>query len=433
MNDTFRIRLGLVLACVLTTVSCSGLLDVSDPTLIRAGDIANAPGANAERLDAVNTLTNNMVGIVQDVAYVTDEWTYDLPVGVSVVGAISAQLDLRNSGVIESLQSDNHLGRLSQAFWHSSVALGAVRAFTPDSLRNDYLAQLYAIRGYLVLQMAEDICPGFPLNDVVDSHEVYGGPLTTDSAIAFASTQLDSALKYARDSTRFLRFAQIVKGRALLDKGDYTGAAATVADVQTTDLYAAEQNGRVVMPTRYCAGCAVTALGDREGGNGQPFVSAHDPRIPLLRLGPRRSDPSETLYITTKGYGDTDQLVFASGIEARLIQAEAALHNHQSWKPTLDSLRATVGLDTLVDPGNDSARVDMIYSERAFWLFMTGRRLGDMRRLIRNYGRGPETVFPTGTWRGGSGDAYGQATSIPFDFAAQQRYNPYITTGCTSR
>jgi hypothetical protein len=31
-------------------------------------------------------------------------------------------------------------------------------------------------------------------------------------------------------------------------------------------------------------------------------------------------------------------------------------------------------------------------------LFLTGHRQGDLRRLIRNYQQGPETVYPTGDY-----------------------------------
>ena len=38
------------------------------------------------------------------------------------------------------------------------------------------------------------------------------------------------------------------------------------------------------------------------------------------------------------------------------------------------------GLDPLPTPGNRDAAIDQLFSERAFWLFATGHRLGDMRR-----------------------------------------------------
>ena len=66
---------------------------------------------------------------------------------------------------------------------------------------------------------------------------------------------------------------------------------------------------------------------------------------------------------------------------------------------TLNAARATkAGLSPLTDPGTAAARVDMLFRERAFWMYFTSHRLGDMRRLIRQYGRGTETVFPTGPY-----------------------------------
>jgi hypothetical protein len=47
-------------------------------------------------------------------------------------------------------------------------------------------------------------------------------------------------------------------------------------------------------------------------------------------------------------------------------------------------------------------RIDVLFRERAFWLYGMGVRLGDMRRLVRQYGRSAETVFPTGTYSVGS-------------------------------
>jgi len=44
-------------------------------------------------------------------------------------------------------------------------------------------------------------------------------------------------------------------------------------------------------------------------------------------------------------------------------------------------------LAALTDPGTAEARVDLLFRERAFWFFLTGHRQGDLRRLIRQYGR----------------------------------------------
>ena len=436
MIDMSVWRRAIVLGAVaMIMTGCHGLLDVNDPTHTSDDAIANASGANARRL-AASIYFSNFAGsssVIGDVAYFTDEWTYDVPANDNTLTNRSALLDQRNGEALQALGgTDQHLGSLDAAFIQANLAIPAVRLYTPDSLRGDFLAQLYAIRGWSVVQMAEDICSGFPINDVVDNRAIYSGPVATDSALVLANIQLDSAIKYVRDSTRFITLARVTKGRALLDQGKYAEAASVVAPVLTTSIYATERNNQITVFDRWCMGCEMTAVSNNEGGNGLPFGSAADPRVPAFVQGPRNTNAADTLYYTTLGSHDNDRTVLASGIEARLIQAEAALHSNQNWKAILDSLRITVGLDTLVDPGTTDARVDLLYRERAFWLFMTGRRLGDMRRLIKNYNRSPESVFPTGPYPGGTGGSYGSSTSIPFMLAEQQRYNPYITAACSS-
>jgi starch-binding outer membrane protein, SusD/RagB family len=96
----------------------------------------------------------------------------------------------------------------------------------------------------------------------------------------------------------------------------------------------------------------------------------------------------------------------------------------------VNALRRTVALSDTTDPGTPEQRVDLVFRERAFWLFATGHRLGDLRRLVSRYGRDPNTVFPVGLYR--TGESYDAATSIPFPGAHEHRYNSAIT-GCLSR
>jgi hypothetical protein len=129
----------------------------------------------------------------------------------------------------------------------------------------------------------------------------------------------------------------------------------------------------------------------------------------------------------------------ASGIEARLIEAEAALqsnHNDTSatgagWLGILNTLRATAigpGMPPLADPGNYDARVNLLFRERAFWMYLTNHRLGDLRRLIRQYGRAQETVFPTGIYK----DAAPYGTDVNFGIVNLEYNNPAFK-GCLDR
>jgi hypothetical protein len=94
-------------------------------------------------------------------------------------------------------------------------------------------------------------------------------------------------------------------------------------------------------------------------------------------------------------------VTLASGIEARMIEAEnfLKLGDVANFMATINAARATkAGLTPLTDPGTPAARVDLLFRERAFWMYFTSHRLGDMRRLIRQYGRATESVFPTGPY-----------------------------------
>ena len=109
----------------------------------------------------------------------------------------------------------------------------------------------------------------------------------------------------------------------------------------------------------------------------------------------------------------------ADGIEARLIEAEAQLqsNNLSGMRTTLNDLRSTVGLDPLPSTANRDVAIDELFSERAFWLYATGHRLGDMRRLIRQYGRDVNTVFPNGDYH--KGGVYGPDVNLPLPLEEQ--------------
>jgi hypothetical protein len=88
------------------------------------------------------------------------------------------------------------------------------------------------------------------------------------------------------------------------------------------------------------------------------------------------------------------------------------------------------GLAPLPDPGTPDTRVDLVFRERAYWLFLTGHRQGDLRRLVRWYGRDPRTVYPAGSYPGGNG-RYGNDVDAPIPIA-EQNYNP-LFHGCLRR
>jgi hypothetical protein len=125
----------------------------------------------------------------------------------------------------------------------------------------------------------------------------------------------------------------------------------------------------------------------------------------------------------------------ASYVEAQLIVAEAALRANQpaQFMAIINALRTGVQanmavlfpeavypagfprtLAALPDPGTPAARVDLLFRERAFWLFTTGHRLNDLRRQVRQYNRPQASVFPTGPYF--KGGVYGTDVAFPIPF-----------------
>jgi len=122
-----------------------------------------------------------------------------------------------------------------------------------------------------------------------------------------------------------------------------------------------------------------------------------------------------------------------TGIEARLIEAEAAFKagNPAGMVAKLNQARTEGGVTglaaNLTDPGTDAARIDLLFTERALWLYGTGHRLGDLRRLVRQYNRGAESVYPTGSWwKGGN---YGNQVTLPIPQSEETNLN-YTASSC---
>jgi hypothetical protein len=447
----------LVPAVVLASLAGGcGALDVSNPTAIQDSGLNNTSGAMLLHGDALRRFGPAVGWGELFSGTLADEFLFDLPPSTAPLTRDLDLLDRRESAAFERLDLGYDAGAIfgwwAEARRAASVAMPKLRSYAPAPA---YVGELFAIRGYATFSMAEQFCPGFPLNDVVDYKPVYGPPLSSDEAFARALDDLDSAAVYAADSARILNFVRVARGRALLGLGQFARAAAAVGAVPSDYAYTAEFGPQDIGGYWNMLGAWVVdpfseihSVADRDGGTGLDFVSAADPRVKVTLTGTLHDGVTPS-YAIAKYPTIHSPIVLASGIEARLIEAEAALQGGGDWLGILNALRTTctdpascpapapagsggvAGLSPLVDPGTPEARVTLLFRERAFWLFATGHRLGDLRRLVARYGRAAGDVFPSGAYRAGGG-SYSTATSIPFAAKQETPFNPAVT-GCTSR
>jgi hypothetical protein len=339
--------------------------------------------------------------------------------------------------------TDGVYGNLQQVRGLSRQAIGALAAYAPMTSANTR-GELYALMGYAELMLADLYCSGIPLSTLDFGEDfTYRPGSTTQDVYQHAITLFDTALTLAADSAPIVNLARVGRGRAYLALGEYAAAGTAVHDVPlefqyTESALTCGQAGSPCPSNPSTAGKGVQALfsvgtqtgvADREGGVGLPFVSSGDPRTAVTSIGQTTSGP---LYFPNKfTRGAVNAVVLASGLEAQLIAAEAVLQagDGATAMSMLGTLRAqntvTASMPPLTDPGTFDARVDTLFKERAEWLFSTGERQGDLRRLARVYGR---NAYPTGTYP----QIGGYGTFIDAPLPAAELANP-LFHGCLSR
>jgi hypothetical protein len=332
---------------------------------------------------------------------------------------------------------------MSQARVSAERAVSLYRQF--DST-NVLLGEMLNIAGYSYVLFAEDYCSGIPFDAVNANGTItYGQPLTTDSiygraladftaasAIAAAdSVASASAGSVDPKAVEQLSVARVGRARVLLDRGQFAAAQAVADSVPVSFVYAIESSNNTPRENNgiwyFTTQLAFSVAGD-EGGNGLNFLSAGDKRVQAVDAGtPGFSGIGQDFQIEQKYKGPTDPIPLATGLETRLIDAEARLHagDVSGWTAALNAARADSGLTGLTTDSTTLAstafRQNVMFRERAFWLYLTAHRLSDLRRLIRQYGRGSETVFPTGI-DAITGAPYG--TSILFPVSSDESNNP---------
>jgi hypothetical protein len=318
-----------------------------------------------------------------------------------------------------------------------------------------------------LILMAENYCGAVPLSrETSPGVFEYGPSLTTKELLDKAIQKADSALQIVAGATSGngltqLRVARIVKARALLDENDPANAAAAIggtagvpSNFQFNYVHSAttgrQNNGSwslVQNSGRY-------GVAQVEGVNGLPYrndgdiaLAVKDPRVANQRRPTNNGngfDGATAMWWQLKYPARESPTTIVDGVEARLIEAEAQLraNNYAGMLAILTALNAdatvrtargyttTVPAPADLSAGTLAQQQDQLFKERAYWLYLTAHRLGDLRRLARpaspaagnlsGYGRAIESVFPTGAYH--KGGNYGTDVSTPIP--QQEENNP---------
>jgi starch-binding outer membrane protein, SusD/RagB family len=339
-------------------------------------------------------------------------------------------------------------------------AIDKVKEFLPDNKAD--IGELYLGLGFLEMSLAENYCNGIPLGHTIAGVVTYGPGLPDAQVLDSAATHLDSALAFASgsdDDSKFIREAALtIKARILVDQWKFAAAAALVPTSAvpsnfnyffSTSPSSTDDDLGIWVINNSTTRLTVSDSSEVVNGvrtvtkNALPFVSANDPRVPVkngkLLSPPIGAEDGSTPLFAQLIYGRDDPIAMASGIDARLIEAEAKLNANDiaGMMTILNGLRAAppaisnlqpAAMPALATPASQNAAVSLFFREKAFWTFARGQRLNDLRRLMRQYKRTEDQVFPTGSYF--KGGTYGHSIQLPVPNG--EKPNPNFT-GCIDR
>ncbi len=407
----------IVAVVAASLAACSSMLDVPPPKGLRtSGELDSRSGAEARyflaKAETFSGLARDF-GLIELNGLFTDEFEN----GSALSGSGSSAVDARITASPLQGFSATTTPLLFLFSARSNLLLTAPYLLKYEAAADQKtVGEAYALAGYIEVFLAESYCAGVTLDRVLpDGGWEWGMPLTTDSLFKVAESHFALALEHAADDPTVIALANAGLARARLGRGAFAEASTAAALVPASFSYNIESSltnsSYRNFYTENASFCSNINTADSEGGNGINFLSAHDPRLVVDSMYKPTCDlynakPGAKKWYYPVKFGQPSQSIpLATSLQARLIVAEAALKaGDMSWLTILNDLRANsgvAGLAPLSDPGSVDASVDLLFRERAFWLYSTGTRIGDLRRLVRHYDRPANSVYPTGTYFGG--------------------------------
>lgn len=329
-------------------------------------------------------------------------------------------------------------------------AINALLAYDPSASGKTHVGEMFVVMGYVEMAMSGVFCNGIPFGETVNGVPQYTKPLTNADGSKLAIAHIDSGLTYLtgtdQGTLNVKYLALVARARAQVDLGDFPGAATTVASVPTSFQYnftysqtTFDNEWWVMGPSvkRYTAGDSVDVAG--RIFNAIPFSRLGDPRVSVTDTKTPAED-NTTNFLQINNWGRDDPIPVASGIDARLIEAEERLQVQDiaGMMTILNNLRTsaqTIGIfkiaamAALPTPPDQASATDLFFREKALWQYERGYRMDDLRRLVRQYGRPQDQVFPSGGFTRNGTPSGNFGSQVAFPVVDDEKSNPNFS-GC---
>jgi hypothetical protein len=417
------------------------LLQPQQPGVISPEAVANATAANALWVGALGRWKAAMdagEGIWNWEGLFTDEMR-------SVDTFTQRQnADQRN------LQTDDSVllgiyNAAQQARGRARDAINALLAYDPSATGKQHVGEMYLMMGYIEMEMSEAFCNGIPFGETAEGVPHYTAPLTNADGFKLAISRIDTALTYLTGtdagSVNIKYAAFVTKARALVDLGDFPGAAAAVASVPTSFQYNFTFSQTTSDNAWWTLGASRKgySAGDSTDIGGQilnaiPFARLNDPRVSITDTHTKAED-NVSNFVNVNDFGRDDPIPVLSGIDARLIEAEAKLQANDipGMLTILNTLRTSPqvlgvfkvpAMSALPVPADKTSATDLFFREKALWQFQRGYRMDDLRRQVRQYGRAQDKVFPSGDFTSSAARLGKYGAQVAFPVPDYEKVNP---------
>src|SRR5215510_4349964 len=345
-NYRARWAAAAVALAVLALSACdwkNQLLEPQNPGLIDPGAVGSPAAAAALRVGAIGRLRNlvNCSGgecLWEESGHLADEYK-------------NADFQPTRQDVDQRTMTTNNntlsYSGITQIRGPIRDAIRAMKASLPDS--TSQIGELYVALAFVEMSLAENFCNGIPLGSTENGVATTGDPLTNQQVLDSALAHLDSAILVTTGtdagSVFIKQTAVVTKARVLIDKGQFAAAAALVptSAVPSSFQYvwtssAALNSDDLGIWTLVNSVARVSVADSIDNWNGTaylirnaiPFSSLNDPRIPVLsgklttpKVAPE--DGATDMYVQQLWKNRDDPIPMVSGLDARLIEAEAKL------------------------------------------------------------------------------------------------------------
>lgn len=450
----------VVVAGLTASSACSDLLGVELVGPVPGSSVNTPAGADGLRIGALGALhAMTATGTPNSPTNTNTPWVF-----TDLYTDVWQTADARNPSTLWDQRAvpnnDVELGivwtALHTARGRAAEAIAALTKYKPTPAWG--VGQMYWVMAVAEMQLAEYFCSGIPLSGSVNGAIVYAPPFSTQDVLTTAVAHLDTALTFFHGTdTAAIALdyaARVTKARVLIDLGQFAAASAAVASVPTSfaywETFAPKSGDNVIWQVNVAARRMVVgdSVSVSTGGstvyaitNAIPFAQLADPRLPTTgsTLGTssagRGHDTRTNVVMQRVWTGRGDAVPIVSGLDARLVEAEAALNAGDAARMTtiLNALRASppslssaltpTPLPPLSIPASSEEAVSVFFREKAVWTFGRGQRFGDLRRLVRQYGRSADRVAPSGTFFK-TGTPYGR--DLVLEIPLSEANNPFV-------